>query len=1012
VNKTTSPGEGRRVLVTWSIPKYVGDKRLPECGGRRLAKLCYAVIALSPAVNCAVCFPDPVEIGPRNSQPKGDPVRNVSRRRGNRYRSHSTIALAAGAFVAAAVGVSSWPVRGATPTLYWDGNGIIAGAGSAPSGTWGVSSFWSTSSTGIAPTTAYTSDASTIAGFSAGGDATGPFTVTMSGTQLAGGLAIEEGNVTFLGAAGTGLNLANGAIDVASTASATVNTSISGSNGLTKTGAGTLTLGSSNSYTGGTLLGGGTLSISSNNRLGDNGAQFGGGITFAGGILKTTDALDTRARSILLLSSASIVDNDTFLTLGGVISGSGTLVKNGLGRLTLGGPAITPNTFTGGIVLNAGTLDIGSDSKYGAPNSGFTFNGGGFECTGDNVFTSAGRGLSLIGPGGTIDTVFHFFTFPGVISGTAPLTKAGVGSLTLLGNNTFTGDFIVKGGTVNLDRDNASGVGNKMILSPISNITLSVNVGIPAINLSSDVTVNSSAFTIDLSPEFIAGHDPTLTFAGKISGAGALNRGLNGNAGTVVLSGDNSAWSGGMTLRQGLLKIGHKNALGTGAFKITPGATSPTLSASVPLTGSNAVNTPVTINDDFTITGPNDLELHGNVNITGPSTITTQGTGETILSGTVTTGPTGSLYKGGLGTLTLAGNNNQISLIYLLDGTVRLGAPKSIARSSPTGSLIIYPGTTTGVIEATTDLTGANALQNYSLDVQGDFTVSGTHGIDLRSTLLNGSHTITVTNTGQTLFTTGVFGDTSVLTKAGPGTLSLTLRVGGLNITQGSARLLPKASPSSTNKIGTLTLAPSTHLDLDNQTLILNMPVGTMTGSSYNGVTGMIQQGRGPNGGALWDGATGIITTQSAAVAGNYTSIAVATGAEAKNITGTTTALWAGGTVMASDTLVMYTYGGDATLDGQINIDDYTRIDSAIGTGAAGWSNGDFNYDGKIDIDDYTIIDSNILAQGAPFATTGSAELGGGSGVTAVPEPAMGVIFLTGAAGLGLRRRRWAKGRS
>ena len=61
-----------------------------------------------------------------------------------------------------------------------------------------------------------------------------------------------------------------------------------------------------------------------------------------------------------------------------------------------------------------------------------------------------------------------------------------------------------------------------------------------------------------------------------------------------------------------------------------------------------------------------------------------------------------------------------------------------------------------------------------------------------------------------------------------------------------------------------------------------------------------------------------------------------------------------------------YTYGGDANLDGVINIDDYTQIDSSISAGGAlkGWLNGDFNYDGNIDIDDYTIIDSNIAIQG------------------------------------------------
>ena len=100
----------------------------------------------------------------------------------------------------------------------------------------------------------------------------------------------------------------------------------------------------------------------------------------------------------------------------------------------------------------------------------------------------------------------------------------------------------------------------------------------------------------------------------------------------------------------------------------------------------------------------------------------------------------------------------------------------------------------------------------------------------------------------------------------------------------------------------------------------------------------------------------------------------------------------------------MYTYGGDANLDGKINVDDYGRIDFAVPLGIAGWSNGDFNYDGKINVDDYGIIDFNVGIQGTPFPTGAGASL---AGVTAVPEPASVGLFVLGAASvLGGRRRR------
>jgi hypothetical protein len=103
----------------------------------------------------------------------------------------------------------------------------------------------------------------------------------------------------------------------------------------------------------------------------------------------------------------------------------------------------------------------------------------------------------------------------------------------------------------------------------------------------------------------------------------------------------------------------------------------------------------------------------------------------------------------------------------------------------------------------------------------------------------------------------------------------------------------------------------------------------------------------------------------------------------------------------------MYTYAGDANLDGTIDAGDYGIIDNFVQVaGADGYGNGDFNYDGFIDAGDYGIIDNNIQSQGPAFPVGGSADSTGLAGVTAVPEPAsLGVLGL-GAFGLLARRRR------
>src|SRR5207253_6498469 len=153
----------------------------------------------------------------------------------------------------------------------------------------------------------------------------------------------------------------------------------------------------------------------------------------------------------------------------------------------------------------------------------------------------------------------------------------------------------------------------------------------------------------------------------------------------------------------------------------------------------------------------------------------------------------------------------------------------------------------------------------------------------------------------------------------------------------------------------------------------------------YSDVSRLIQVGR--NGGD-WSGTSGIVTSQTGATSSILNSIGVATAQQVKNLTNAgDTAVWAGQTVTGSQTLVMYTYGGDANLDGKINVDDYGHIDSSIPIGLNGWFNGDFNYDGKINVDDYGIIDFNIGIQGAQFPTAGGASASGLSGVSAVPEP-------------------------
>jgi hypothetical protein len=152
---------------------------------------------------------------------------------------------------------------------------------------------------------------------------------------------------------------------------------------------------------------------------------------------------------------------------------------------------------------------------------------------------------------------------------------------------------------------------------------------------------------------------------------------------------------------------------------------------------------------------------------------------------------------------------------------------------------------------------------------------------------------------------------------------------------------------------------PSGTLDLNDNDLVIDYssgssPIGSWTGSAYTGIARLIQSGR--NGGA-WNG-PGITTSKGNS---NYYVLGFAESTEVLGISGTSTGVFGGRTVDANAVLVKFTYGGDANLDGKLNIDDYVRIDSGIAAGWKLWYNGDFNVDGTINIDDYTnFIDSNI----------------------------------------------------
>ena len=218
---------------------------------------------------------------------------------------------------------------------------------------------------------------------------------------------------------------------------------ISGSGGLTKAGTGVFTLAGANSYTGATTVSAGTLRL-------DGGAITGGGaLSVASGatldVNGGTAAVGTLsgAGRILLGSGTLNAGGTATSSFTGVISGTGSLVKSGTGTLTLG----AANTYSGGTTVTGGTLTAGIANAFGTGTLTVTAPGA---VNLANFATTVGglAGDGNIALGSAILTVNNTGStaYSGVLSGTGRLIKAGSGTLTLNGANTYTGSTTINEG--------------------------------------------------------------------------------------------------------------------------------------------------------------------------------------------------------------------------------------------------------------------------------------------------------------------------------------------------------------------------------------------------------------------------------------------------------------------------------------------------------------------------------------------------------------------------------------
>ncbi len=283
-----------------------------------------------------------------------------------------------------------------------------------------------------------------------------------------------EGDSIALGAIGapTTIRVGDGTADGAGY-KAMIAAQLTGTSGMEKSDLGTLILTGTNSYGGGTVIAAGTL-------------QLGNGGT-SGSIVG-----DVANHGVLSFNRSDAT------TFSGAISGDGAVLQTGTGTTILVGT----NTYTGGTIIAAGTLQIGD----------------------------AGTAGSLVGDVLTIGTLAFNrsdeLVFAGTISGSGTLAQIGTGTLILTGDNTYTGGTIIASGTLQVGNGDVGG-------SITGNVT---NNGTLVFNNSDDVS-----------------------FDGSVSGGGAL---IHAGSRTLTLTGDNVSL-GLTTIVSGTLRLGNGGTSGS-----------------------------------------------------------------------------------------------------------------------------------------------------------------------------------------------------------------------------------------------------------------------------------------------------------------------------------------------------------------------------------------------------------------------------------------------------------------
>ncbi len=586
------------------------------------------------------------------------------------------------------------------------------------------------SGAGSTLTVAPTSDALTSQRFNVGSlapTATGLLRIDSGGAVNVAGtgtlhLGINEPALSFIGA-GT-LQIGNGGASGTLTASkvqfvdgtnsrvvfdhtdtTTFTTPITGNGTVEKFNTGTTIFTGVNTYTGLTTINAGTLQIG-------NGGAFG---SIFGDVVNNGTLRFNRSDTVFY---------------DGVISQTGLLEQSGTGTLVLRGA----NTYTGGTLISAGTLQVGE--------------GGAFGSIVGNVATFGTFAVNLS----------NTFTLGGVISGPGAVQQIGSGTTILTGANTYTGGTTITQGTLQLGNGGATGA------------------------IMGDVVVDNGTFAINRNNAYV--------FGGVISGTGAFQQ---LGTGTTILTGTNS-YTGGTIIAAGTLQLGNGGATGLIVGDIVNNGTlALNRTGSYSLDGNISGTGGLHFMGDATVTlsgtnsyaggtriagGSVDISADANLGEPGSDIIFTGGGGVLSINAGLTSNRNITLDAGGRfvahgNDVTLGGTITGNNLLTLQAGRFTLSADSSTF----TGQTLLS--------SATAFVNGS--LANSPISVQANSTLAGTGTVGATTvgnfgTLAPGNSIGTLTVNGALTFN----GSSSYAVEVGPQSADRTNASGTLAINGGT----------------------------------------------------------------------------------------------------------------------------------------------------------------------------------------------------------------------------------